>query len=61
MFAMLIDKNKNLIWSEVPDIEIKPEEVLIEVHSAALNRADFITGQNIIVDGGRTLGMKGDS
>ena len=42
MHATLIDANKNLVWSEVPDPVLKADEVLIEVHAAALNRADLL-------------------
>ena len=42
MKATLIDANKNLVWSDVPDPVIKADEVLIEVHAAALNRADLL-------------------
>lgn len=42
MFAMLIDDQKNLVWSPVEDPQIKADEVLIEVHAAALNRADLL-------------------
>ena len=40
--AMLTDENKNLIWSEVADPVIKPNEVLVEVHAAGVNRADLL-------------------
>ncbi len=42
MKAMLIDENKNLVWSDVPDPVIKPDEVLVKIHAAALNRADLL-------------------
>jgi NADPH2:quinone reductase len=42
MHATLIDSRKNLVWSEVPDPVIKNDEVLIEIHAAALNRADLM-------------------
>jgi len=42
MHAILIKENKALVWSEVPDPIRKPEEVLIEIHAAALNRADLM-------------------
>ena len=42
MYAMLIDKNKDFSWRQVPDPEIKAGEVLIEIHAAALNRADLL-------------------
>lgn len=44
MKAILIEKdqNKSLVWTEVPDPVLKEDEVLIRVHSAALNRADLM-------------------
>lgn len=42
MRAMLVDENKNLVWSEVPNPEVHDTEVLIEIHAAALNRADLL-------------------
>jgi len=42
MKATLIDANKNLVWSDVADPVIKADEGLIEVHAAALNRADLL-------------------
>ena len=34
-----------LVWEEVPDPEYGPEEVLVEVHAAAVNRADLSQAQ----------------
>ncbi|MBQ8320815.1 MAG: NAD(P)H-quinone oxidoreductase [Clostridia bacterium] len=45
MKAMLVDENKNLVWSEVPDPVIKDDEVLVKIHAAALNRADLLQRQ----------------
>ena len=42
MKAMLVDTNKNLVWSDVPDPVIKEDEVLVKIHAAALNRADLL-------------------
>ena len=42
MKAMLIDENKNLVWSNVPDPVIKEDEVLVKICAAALNRADLL-------------------
>ncbi len=42
MKAMLVDENKNLVWSEVADPIIKEDEVLVKIHAAALNRADLL-------------------
>jgi len=38
----------------------KPEDISNMVAFLASDEADFITGQNFIIDGGRTLGLKGD-
>lgn len=38
----------------------KPEDIAAMVAYLVSSRASFITGQNIIVDGGRSLGLKGD-
>ena len=45
MKAMLIDENKNLVWSDVPDPVIKDDEVLVKIYAAALNRADLLQRQ----------------
>lgn len=45
MKAMLVDENKNLIWSDVADPIIKDDEVLVKIHAAALNRADLLQRQ----------------
>lgn len=42
MRAVLNGKDGHLHWSEVPDPVIKDDQVLIEVHAAALNRADLL-------------------
>lgn len=42
MKAMLVDENKKLVWSEVPDPEIREDEVLVRIYAAALNRADLL-------------------
>lgn len=41
--------------------EGKPEDVAELVAFLASERAGFITGQEIIIDGGRSLGLRGDS
>lgn len=38
----------------------KPEDIANAVAFLASNEADFITGQNLCVDGGRSLGLYGD-
>ena len=42
MRAMLINDNKDFVWSKVSDPKRKENEVIIEVHAAALNRADLM-------------------
>ncbi len=42
MHAILIAENKSLVWSEVPDPVRKDGEVIIDIHAAALNRADLL-------------------
>jgi NADPH2:quinone reductase len=42
MYAIRIDETKRLVWSEVPDPRPRPDEVLIDVRAAALNRADLL-------------------
>ena len=42
MKAMLVNADQSLSWSDVPDPVIKSEEVLVEIHAAALNRADLM-------------------
>ena len=45
MKAILVDENKNLIWTEVENPVIKADEVLVKIHAAALNRADLLQRQ----------------
>ena len=48
MKAMLIDEtDRHLRWTEVPDPAIGPEDVLIEVYAAALNRADLLQREGL--------------
>ena len=42
MKAILVNEDKSLRWDSVPDPVIKPDEVLVEIHAAALNRADLM-------------------
>lgn len=42
MYAVTIGDDKLLHWSEVADPAIKDDEVLLQVHAAALNRADLL-------------------
>lgn len=42
MKAVIIDNKKNLVWTDVPDPVVRDNEILLEVHAAALNRADLM-------------------
>ncbi|MBE7037489.1 MAG: NAD(P)H-quinone oxidoreductase [Ruminococcaceae bacterium] len=42
MKAILVNNDKSLSWSDVPDPIIKDDEVLVEISAAALNRADLM-------------------
>lgn len=42
MKAILVGKNMELSWSDVPDPVLKNDEVLVEIHYAGLNRADLM-------------------
>lgn len=42
MHAMLIDENRNLKWSEVPNPTLEPGKVIIEIYAAGINRADLL-------------------
>ncbi len=42
MKAILIDEERNLVWSEVPEPVCKPGEIAIAVQAAAINRADLM-------------------
>ena len=42
MKAMLVDENKNLVWSDVNDPIINDGEALVKICAAALNRADLL-------------------
>ncbi len=42
MKAILVNSDKSLSWSDVPNPVINSEEVLVEIHAAALNRADLM-------------------
>ncbi|MBR2907967.1 MAG: NAD(P)H-quinone oxidoreductase [Clostridia bacterium] len=45
MKAMLVNENRDLVWSDVADPIIKDDEVLVKIHAAALNRADLLQRQ----------------
>lgn len=42
MYAVLNGEDKHLHWTQVPDPVIAEDQVLLEVHAAALNRADLL-------------------
>ena len=42
MKAILVQPDKSLTWSEVPNPIVGDEDVLVEIHCAALNRADLM-------------------
>ena len=42
MKAILVQNDRSLAWSDVPDPQIREDEVLVEIHAAALNRADLM-------------------
>lgn len=42
MKAILVNDDRSLSWSDVENPVIKSEEVLVEIHAAALNRADLM-------------------
>ncbi|WP_337997311.1 NAD(P)H-quinone oxidoreductase [Oleispirillum naphthae] len=42
MKAVLVNENKDLVWSDVPDPEVGSGEALVKIHAAALNRADLL-------------------
>ena len=45
MKAVLIQENRNLVWTDVADPEIRDDEVLVKIYAAALNRADLLQRQ----------------
>ena len=45
MKAMLVDENKNLVWSDVADPVVGADDVLVKIRAAALNRADLLQRQ----------------
>ena len=42
MKAILVNDDRSLRWDIVPDPVIKPDEVLVKIEAAALNRADLM-------------------
>ncbi len=45
MKAILVNENRDLVWSDVADPVIGEEEVLVKICAAALNRADLLQRQ----------------
>jgi putative PIG3 family NAD(P)H quinone oxidoreductase len=45
MNAITIDNEKRLLWTEVPDEELLPGHVRLDIHATALNRADLLQRQ----------------
>ncbi|NLE53422.1 MAG: NAD(P)H-quinone oxidoreductase [Lentisphaerae bacterium] len=42
MRAILVKEDKSLVWSEVPEPTPRDGEIIIDIHAAALNRADLM-------------------
>ena len=42
MHAITVDEKRSMHWTEVPDPVPGNEEILLEIHAAALNRADLL-------------------
>ena len=42
MKAILVNDDRSLRWDDVPNPEIKADEVLVKIEAAALNRADLM-------------------
>ena len=42
MKAMLVGENKKLLWTEVAEPTMGENDVLVEIHAVALNRADIL-------------------
>lgn len=42
MKAIVINNDKSLSWSDVADPTVSDDDVLVEIHAAALNRADLM-------------------
>ena len=45
MKAILVNQNKDLVWTDVENPVLKPDEILVKIHAAALNRADLLQRQ----------------
>lgn len=42
MKAILVNVDKSLRWDDVPDPIVDPEDCLVKIEAAALNRADLM-------------------
>jgi NADPH2:quinone reductase len=42
MYAIMIQENNDLVWTQVPDPQPSGDQVIIDIHAAALNRADLL-------------------
>ncbi len=42
MHAIIVGKDKSLSWAKVPEPCVRENEILVEVHATALNRADLL-------------------
>lgn len=42
MKAILVQNDQSLVWSDVPNPTVAPDEVLVEIVAAAINRADLM-------------------
>lgn len=42
MKAILVNADQSLRWDDVPNPQIKADEVLVKIHAAAVNRADLM-------------------
>ena len=45
MKAMLVNEEKELVWSDVADPLLETDKVIVEIYAAALNRADLLQRQ----------------
>ena len=45
MKAMLVNDKKELVWSDVLDPVLESDKVIVQIHAAALNRADLLQRQ----------------
>lgn len=48
MKAIMIQSDKSLLWTDVPDPKIGDGDVLIKVEYAAVNRADPYAGRRVL-------------